>query len=1131
MSDHDFKPSDWRARQQALNPVKSYIVQAPAGSGKTELLIQRILVLLAHVERPEEILAITFTRKAAGEMHARLMAALQRATSDHPPSKPHEKTTWHLAREALKNDDCHQWHLLDNPNRLQVMTIDSFCAALTRRLPWLSCFGSQPSITDAPGEYYAEAATRLLERVENNERGSRSARCLLRHLDNQLWTLRNMLVDMLGKRDQWLRHVLPTPEVSVKEVLEGALRNHVHNSLLAAYHALGEELRIEISELISYASINIANDGHNEIAADLRRLDGLTEPTSDDWRSWHSLLDLLLTKQDKLRSTVNRNQGFPPGGHVQSHMKERMLDVLNKLAENPSRVEALVNLRHLPRSSYSQSEWHILQALTNLLPLAVMELQQVFREQGVVDFIEVAGAARAALGRASAPEDLLLQLDSQLGHILVDEFQDTSFGQFVLLEQLTSGWVPGDGRTLFVVGDPMQSIYRFREADVGLYLRVRRAGLNNVVLEPLTLEANFRSQAGIVKWVNTAFGSLFPAVSDESTGAVPYVKATAVQPARAGESVTHTAYLDRHDELEAEHIVGLIRKSLEELPGGTVAVLVRSRNHLEKIVMALKHAGLKFQAQDLEPLGQKSLIQDLRSLTRALLHPADRVSWLAILRAPWCGLDLDDLLKICGHAPYETIWDLLVKPALQGELFEPFGENTSRRLERFCRVMERTLKKKGRIPLRKLVESCWLSLHGPACISASDRQDADRYFQLLEELDDAGELVRLEQLDDRLETLYAAIDAEASSNVQVMTIHKAKGLEFDVVILPGLGKTIQSAQRTLLRWQEMPDDHLLLAPLPELYGNAQGTTYQSIGRLMKIKDDHETLRLLYVAATRAKTRLHLLGHVKMRTDGRFSPERNSLLDVGWSVWQKGFCEHLHEDETGRTDRHQPAQVVQRLPIDWAPPSLDKAVFYDGLQFPKVAQRSVDSPELHHALSLQTEEGRLIGTVTHAWLERIAKDGLTEWSHERLNAFTGQIKNQLQNAGVPAGRLNACSAITLTALQTALKSERGRWILDDHLQAMSEYAINGICQGNLVHAVIDRTFIDDGGVRWIIDFKTSAPRQGSSFEQFLAMETERYRPQMAIYRELFGLLEPDREIQTAIYFPVVDEWCVYTAEQS
>ena len=139
-------------------------------------------------------------------------------------------------------------------------------------------------------------------------------------------------------------------------------------------------------------------------------------------------------------------------------------------------------------------------------------------------------AANHALGEPDAPTDLALSLDYRIGHLLIDEFQDTSLSQYELLQRLTAGWQPGDGRTLFAVGDPMQSIYRFRQAEVGLFLRARSHGLGGVALEPLTLACNFRSQAGIVEWINRVFEQVLPMREDLASGAVPYSRSLARLP-------------------------------------------------------------------------------------------------------------------------------------------------------------------------------------------------------------------------------------------------------------------------------------------------------------------------------------------------------------------------------------------------------------------------------------------------------------------------------------------------------------------------------------------------------------------------------------------------------------------------
>ena len=160
--------------------------------------------------------------------------------------------------------------------------------------------------------------------------------------------------------------------------------------------------------------------------------------------------------------------------------------------------------RSCRRPDYSDAQWQSLLALFRVLPLAVANLRRVFSERGEVDHTEVALAAKSALGEEGHPTDLALHLGYKIQHLLVDEFQDTSVSQTELLEHLIQAWSPESGSTLFVVGDPMQSIYAFRQAEVTLFQRAREHGFANGEwpLEPAQLAANFRSRPALIDWFN-----------------------------------------------------------------------------------------------------------------------------------------------------------------------------------------------------------------------------------------------------------------------------------------------------------------------------------------------------------------------------------------------------------------------------------------------------------------------------------------------------------------------------------------------------------------------------------------------------------------------------------------------------
>jgi ATP-dependent exoDNAse (exonuclease V) beta subunit len=356
-------------------------------------------------------------------------------------------------------------------------------------------------------------------------------------------------------------------------------------------------------------------------------------------------------------------------------------------------------VRALPPVVYESDQWQVLQALTTLLPRAVAELWLVFKEVGQSDFVEVSLAAGRALGEVDAPTDLLLHLDSRIRHILVDEFQDTSWGQFLLLKKLTSGWQQGDGRSLFLVGDPMQSIYRFREAEVGLYLQARHHGIDQLQLEPLYLTANFRSQAGIVDWVNGVFPALFPDREDEALGGVTYAPSVAAHEAMAVQAVTCHAMASRDDRAEALRVVELVHQARRDDPQGSVAVLVRARSHLQEILRAFHQAGLRFRAQEIDPLAGRPVARDLLALTRALLHPSDRIAHLAVLRAPWCGLCLDDLHALAGETPDATLTELLRQPKRLLQL----SEDGRIRLARVTNVLSQVATQRGRTSLRAMM--------------------------------------------------------------------------------------------------------------------------------------------------------------------------------------------------------------------------------------------------------------------------------------------------------------------------------------------------------------------------------------------------------------------------------------------
>lgn len=1118
---------DAGARQRALHIGLSFIVQAPAGAGKTELLTQRFLALLATAEAPEEILAITFTRKAAGEMHNRIVAALERAATEPPPATAHHQRTWRLARAALDNDAARGWDLRMNPARLRILTIDALCAALTRRMPVLSGFGAPPQVIEDAAPLYREAARQTLAEVEAGAQWSPAIEHLLRHLDNNPALVEGLIARMLARRDQWLPHAHAVD----RAVLERTLAQVNADALCALRAAMPPDLEASLVGPLRFALENAAAEGRETAAA----LEALTAGRLPDTRpesiaAWRQIAALMLTAQGGWRARLTVKEGFPaakgkgPEADLCRDMKERMQTLLAALAPAEDLRRHLFAVHQLPPMRYSEAQWETITAFAQLLRVAAALLELTFRERGEVDFTRVAQAAQAALGDPARPTDLALALDRRIRHILVDEFQDTSLGQYRLLEGLTAGWERGDGRTLFLVGDPMQSIYRFREAEVGLYLRARREGIGGVMLEPLTLTVNYRSQAGIIDWVNEAFVRVLPEVEDLASGAVPYAASRAHHPVLPGEAVRVHALLDAAEEDEARLVRDLVADALAGDAKGTIAVLVRSRGHLLHIVPALRRAGLRFRAVEIEHLAHRPVIQDLLALVCALTHPADRVSWLTVLRAPWCGLTLADLYALAGDARRAAIPDLLA----DGERLARLSEDGRARALRLRAVLETAIAERGRRPLRARVEGAWIALGGPACVTRGDLEDARMLFTVLDDVEEGGDLVDRALLRERIDRLYARPDAESDGRLQIMTIHKAKGLEFDTVIVPGLGRKPCVNESRLLMWLQRPQGDLLLAPIRET-GADPDPIYRYITALDGDKGRHEDGRLLYVAATRAKQRLHLIGgtrtHEGEEGPAPRQPPAQSLLARLWPAVETEFviaAKGIADSGANASSVPETAAdagfnggLLRRLPADWTLPPAPPAVT-------RVPPAALQSAGALIEFAWAGETARHVGTVTHRLLQECARTGINDFARLDERQVLRSARIALAGLGIPESGIESAAARVLAALRATLEDERGRWILDPaHRDARCEYALGGMLNGRLISAVIDRSFVDADGVRWIIDYKTGG-HEGGGTEAFLDREQTRYRSQLESYAVLMRARE-SRPVKLGLYFPLLRGW--------
>jgi ATP-dependent exoDNAse (exonuclease V) beta subunit len=1089
-------------RALAIDPGRSFCVSAPAGSGKTELLIQRYLGLLARVERPEQVLAITFTRKAAAEMRSRVVEALQAARSGAACDNPHQQVTRELARAALAADERNNWRLERDISRFNIKTIDSFCGALTRQMPVLSEFGGQAALLDDATQLYAEAVADLFRQLDEGHPAAADMAALMLHFDNNWERLQDLLVQMLARREQWRPYVglHHAPDES-----EAYLVATVTALVAAELAALSERLgpyQGELLDLWRYAADNTGAP----VPADFPG----TGP--GDIAAWRSLRELLLTKDGGWRKSVTTTIGFPAGKGEAQARKDQFKALLAELGQLDGLEQLLADVTFLPEMAPGSEGWQLLIHLSRVLPMLAAQLLLVFQRRGAVDHSQVALSALQALGEDDAPTELALRLDYRIEHILVDEFQDTAINQYELLRLLTRGWGthnesnPGAPRTIMVVGDGMQSIYGFRGANVGLFLKARQQGFNGVQLEPLNLLCNFRSDAGVVEWVNASFAAAFPAHDDVNRGRVRYTPATAVRPPGDRPAVgLHVFSGERARDQEVEFICAEIAAACAQSAAASIAVLGRTRGQLQPVLAGLQRQGIAYNAQDMDSLAESALVGDLFALCCALANPADRLAWMALLRAPWCGLQLADLHRIAqwGSAPRYTP---LLQAMADQDLRQSLSGDGRGRVEALHKVLAWAQQKRDRLGLRAWIECAWLQLGGPATATTeAELADAESFLQLLEQAEREGLGLDTQWLARRLEKQFMNA-GEPGARIQVMTLHKAKGLEFDMVILPQLARPPRPDGRQLMLWDEHGDlegGRRFLLAADDHSGKGEPTLYNYLQQRRAEKSLLEGTRLLYVGATRAVRRLLLTASLGTdpRTGALRPPPARSLLSPIWDSCQQQAVSHDPAllPAPASLPAQRPLARLRTLPAAMAP-----------------APQAQPGGNVPARAANLTE--RSVGTVVHLALEELSARAILP--EQVSDSDRQRWRAQLVRLGLWGDGLAAATAeVEQSVLTTLAAGGAGRWLLGGgHRQARSEWALTSVDpEGAIQELVIDRTFIDAAtGLRWLIDYKNSRPAPGQSLEEFLAGQGAAYREQLLRYRRALREMGPE-PLRCALYF--------------
>lgn len=702
------------------------------------------------------------------------------------------------------------------------------------------------------------------------------------------------------------------------------------------------------------------------------------------------------------------------------------------------------------------------------MPLLVAHLHLEFEAQECSDFIYVAQQARQVL----IDSDMHMYLDNQLHHILIDEFQDTSWSQLKLVEQLIMDWEQTPHKTIFIVGDPMQSIYRFRSADVGIFLSIQHVGFSHLKPEALYLTQNFRSDPCIIQQLNQHFSEIFPKTQQIDLGGVPFHAAHPALNGQAGSDVQ--AFYFEDNSAQTQKIVQIIQEAQGQQVK-SLAILVKNRNQLAPILQALQSEKISYQGLDLHPLGQLPHIRDIWNLCQLILDPMQRLPECVVLRSPWVGLSLDELHTLVNLNHKASLCSLIKHPKINSLL----SETTLIRLQHFGQLINEARSAFYQYPLAKVLQELLQALQAKQLLQAHELKDLDVFLSIIERFDRQFTLPDIQDIQQALDSHY--ISAHQSFELQIMTIHKSKGLEFDWVIIPNMGDASRYTLPEILNWYPLSRTNMDISGLFIHHDNHP--EHVSNLNLFKWFDKQqlrfENQRLCYVALTRAKARLYLLDDNNKAQKGSFR-----------SLFHPDFFKKSMEHTSAIISADKIIPSVRRLPLDAYP----------------LPNSSIKPKELVQAQGFTDSfYPKQIGIITHRLLQWICTHHPEHYTDipwklaESLLTSLGSVQPHLTHIQKLIKQFWHCPV--------------GQWIAYPHAHEQNEYSLLVKDKHIIRKAIIDRTFIDQNK-RWIIDFKTDAIEKDSD---------NQYRLQLNRYASYMHSMHPDLEICCGLYFLNHQNW--------
>ncbi len=1119
---------DFRQRSRALDPSGSFHLEAPAGSGKTFLLTARFMRLLNVVDHPQQILALTFTNKAAGEMRERVGRFLARAAQGAEPADAWDADLLHSARNALERHRRLRDLLLSGES-LHIQTFHSLCYALVSQSPIEAGIVPGSKLMDEKEQSFF--LREAIESVLRDIAGRSVVDPVRRALENRLLFLNNSWRLLAGELEDLMRR-----REALADLVHVVNRQRVSGYVMEGARQMAE---VELSALMEVFSATALGASWPSFVKSIRAnggslgdvlLDDIPGSRWEDLPSWKTISEALLTKSGDVRRKFG-----PASGYYAGFSRTDWCGLVQGL--DPPAVERLLAVRELPSIEDAAPDLDTLWDLILLLHELINAYDERCRNLRLLDFSALETAA-LRLFDSVQPSDPQLFLDHQVRHVLIDEFQDTSRQQWSLLRHICTGWADEQGRTLFVVGDPKQSIYGFRKAEVSLFLTARDGlpldSFRVLPLESLVLDTNFRSQPHLIQWCNDLFGGTVMADPRADLDEVPFSGSVASPTTKVDESpaVPELALFAGWPDAESARLREarwLAGRLAEEWKSGSLnsstGILLFARTHLGVYLEALQERGVPVQVAEGLKLSERPEVRYLWQLCRALVLPQDHLAWACQLRSPWLSLDFGEILAVSREEPAEWVEKIISY------------SKRDRRVEQFMEGILAARRHLGHEPLAAVMESAWLDLEGARITGerwgtrglACCRQ----FFELLREAEMHEPVQTLTRFEQLMDDAYEPVDPDtALSPVSLMTVHRAKGLEFDTVYLPFLDwNPVQrqqgSPQPYLLERAAGRDERYLLATRPDRVRGNRDPMYTWLGRLQTGRRLGEAKRILYVAVTRAAKRVLMSGvvGVRNRDAGLSIPKQTPLswIDDHFRLSEKpGFREFSLPDDGEKHDETVmeavtlldgtqkflvtlepgiraapvPLQVTTGAPsLQPAPFERERRPFVIVHPSALIGGSTDPGPVSVDANPFGSENARLRGILIHRLLA-------TYGTRMELPPIES-IRDTLVHMG--------CREKEAGEMSVSVRSEVESCLVDPWLERLYsapgdsryvEWPVECLHSGRTVYSGVVDLVVFEGGKWRLVDFKTSAPAGSCDIDVFCRGEVEKYRPQVLAYREMW-----------------------------